>query len=109
MKYFCTELKRTVELDDRLADFCFHVDEYGEERMNIAFAMAAIETYGDVPVDFSVTQEELSALCNRVLLSEVQLIHDWPKIIQCINSNRDKFEQAAQTGELLDIDIEMGD
>lgn len=105
MKYFCTELKRTVELDDRLADFCFHVDEYGEERMNIAFAMAAIEECGHMPKNGELSDEKLADLCRRVLLSEVQLVRDWPKIMQCINSNRDKFEQATKTGELLEIGI----
>lgn len=109
MHYYSEKMNRWVELDDRLAEICFNIDEHGERRMNLAFDMATIEECGHRPTKEELSDERLSYLCNQVLLSEIQLIHDLPKILQCIQVNYDKFDEAAKTGELLDIDIEMGD
>lgn len=106
MKFYSEKLNRTINLNDNLVNEYL---QFEDEIRDTPFAIVVIGKYGHEPTKEEISDEELSELCNRVLASEIKVNLAMPKIIQCIDENYEKFEQASKEGELLEFDIEMGD
>lgn len=106
MRYYIEALNREVELNDELVNAYKELE--GELRQG-PFVIVVLSKYGHEPTEQEISNEELSALCNKILATEIKVDLDMPRIIEAIYKHEKEFEKAAQEGELLEFDIEMGD
>lgn len=106
MNYYSKRLNRHIELDDQLAEIYFNLDDPSSnyDQFDLFLSANAELMYG-TPSGIHATSDELSYLGNKLLLMELQYVHDLPQIKKCLANNYDKFEEASKTGELLNIDI----
>jgi len=76
MKFFIQKINRTVDLDEEIANEYL---KYGDLKDGV-FMIAIRSTYGNAISEKEVSTEELSLLCNRCLIEELQIVDVAPKI-----------------------------
>lgn len=102
MEYYIKKINRTVILDDEIVEKFL---ETGEELTSEFFAYRIFLKYDCYPTKEQVPDEELSAFCNEVLLSELKMYLDFPKICAWLNKNADVFIDAVKTGKLIEMKV----
>lgn len=102
MQYIINRLNRAVELDDELVQ---HYLEFGELTEH-NFIMALRFKYGHLPTEVEITDEELSSICNEVLLTDLETFIQLPKIIELMMEHQEEFHRAAKEGTLLEFKLE---
>jgi len=97
MKYEIKRIGRTVDLDDEILKM---YREYMVLRDN-PFAIVARSQFGHNPTKEEISDEELSALCNEVMLSELKTIEIMPKISEFLEKNYEKWTD----GTMQEVEI----
>ena len=87
MKFEIRELGRTVELIDEIVK---ELSKY-EELDETLFVIPICSKYGESYSKSDVSDEELSLLCNRVMLEELKSWNTLPKAIAYIEANYEKW------------------
>ncbi len=84
MKFDVAGLNRIVELDDKIvAEYCKY-----KPLSEDPFVIVAISEYGHEPTAQEVSDEELSKLCNEVLLSDLKALALLPNALAFIDKNK---------------------
>lgn len=83
MKYFIKHIGREVELNDEIVKV---YQEYIVLRDN-PFSIAARSKFGHSPSKEEMSDEELSILCNEVMLSELKTLEMMPKVNQFLDNH----------------------
>lgn len=87
MRYEIKRIGRTVELMDDLAN---EVLKY-KDIIDSFFMMDIRDAYGQNTSESDVSNEELSMLCNEVLLTELKAMCMLPQAIEHIESNYEQW------------------
>jgi len=77
MQYTITRLNRTVELDDLLVEEYCKVEKLREQ----PFSIVIKSQFGHAPTIEEISDEELSHLCNQILISELKALCLLPKAL----------------------------
>ena len=93
MKYYISQINRTVELNDELVKQHAELDVLHEA----PFVIAVITEYGHEPDKEEISDEELSKFCNQVLASEIQALRDLPAVAEFATRNYLIFVVASDT------------
>ena len=101
MKFTITQMNRTVELDDVLAT---EYEKY-DDILEYPFVIALCIKYGDIPKNDEISDEELSSLCNDVLLEEMKCLSLLPKALEVMNLHRDELSKASQDGSFFSYEL----
>lgn len=97
MKYEITQLNRTVDLDDEIVKI---YQEYSSLREN-PFVIVILSTYECEPTEEDVSNEELSKLCNEVMLNELKTLSLLPKALAYIESHYEEWTN----GDIQEVDL----
>lgn len=101
MKYTISALNRSIELDDTLVNEYLKYDDI----MECNFVLAVISKIGHLPKKEEISEEELSKLCNEVLLDDLKVMIDFPQIITTLERHLSDMNNATKTGTLLNYKI----
>lgn len=82
MEYYISKLNRTVALNDELVQEYCKYDELREH----SFSIVIKTKFGHNPSQEEISDEELSALCNQILFSELKAFSLLPKALSTINN-----------------------
>ena len=94
MKFDVAGLNRTVELDDKIvAEYCRY-----KPLSEDPFVIVAISEYGHEPTAQEVSDEELSILCNEVLLSDLKALALLPNALAFVDKNRQDLKTVTDGG-----------
>ncbi len=77
MKYTITKIERTVNLDDELVNKYTQYDELRD----FLFSIRIKSQFGHKPTIEEISDENLSKICNEVLLDELRALVLLPKAI----------------------------
>ncbi len=88
MTYSIKRIGRTVELNDALVEEYL---KYEDSLRDQPFSIVIRSTYGHEPSESEVSNEELSRLCNEVLLSELKAIAFMPEILKVWEDHKEEF------------------
>lgn len=102
MIYKIDRINRTVALDDNLASKYREYDEIHDQM----FAIAIRIRYGHVPTASEASDDELSKLCNDVLLTELKAMALLPKAVQVVEDNYDFYKKQSSNGVLVDLKMQ---
>ena len=101
MEYRIKKAGRTVNLNDELVEeYC----KYDELR-DAPFMIVIHSEYGMVPTEEEVSMEELSVLCNEVLLGELKALAMLPKAVQVITEHMGEWNEASRTRKYIKIKL----
>lgn len=101
MEYTITKLNRTVTLNDELVEkYC----EY-ETLREQPFCIVIRSTFGHAPSVEEVSDEELSALCNEILLDELKALALLPQALISILENSAEIHKASKAGKMLEYKL----
>ena len=103
MKYMISQLNREVELDDRLLNEYVKYSDLAEYQ----FCIAIRTKFGNN--SSNISDEELSLLCNEVLLGELKALTLLPKALEVISKHRADLKESAKNGKLLEFDLKKDD
>ena len=98
MRYTITRLSRTVNLDDELVNEYLKYDELREQ----PFAIVVRTKFGHAPTVEEVDDKDLSDLCNKILLNELTMLGELPKVIEKFEKHYEEIKEASKQGKLLD-------
>ncbi len=101
MLYQINRINRNVELDDELVNKYLEYDELHEQ----IFSIVIRSEYGHAPTVDEVSNEDLSALCNEVLFSELKALALLPKAIMKIYDNYEEYIKKSNDGELVEYQL----
>ena len=102
MKYMISQLNREVELDDLLVNEYVKYDDLTEYN----FVIVLVSKFGHLPTKEEISDEELSRICNKVLLNSLKMFTDLPEILLTIEKNLTLIESASQEGKLISLKLE---
>ena len=102
MKYYISQINRTVELDDELVRQHAELDILHEA----PFVIAVITEYGHEPDQEEVSDEKLSEFCNQVLDSEIQALKALPYVAEFATRNEKMLREAAGRGVCIEESLE---
>jgi hypothetical protein len=97
MRYAITGINRTVELSDELANEYRKYDELREQPFRIVIR----SRFGHAPSRDEVSDEELSVICNEVLLHELKALALLPKAVTVVK----QLAEHAEKGEQAEIQL----
>lgn len=98
MKYTIHKLNRTVYLNDELVNkYC----EYDEIRETM-FSIPIRTQFGHAPLNEEISDNALSELCNKILLSSLKALALLPEAVSTIENNKEQLSEAAINGTLLE-------
>lgn len=103
MKFELKSIKRTVELIDDLVNEYKKLDDLRENQ----FCIIIISKYGDNPSKEEVSDEELSALCNKILFSSLKALSLLPNALKIVNENEDKLDLYSKLGVETEFSIDV--
>ena len=94
MKFDVTGLNRIVELnDDIVAEYCKY-----KPLSEDPFVIVAISEYGHEPTADEVSDEELSKMCNEVLLSDLKALALLPDALSFVEEHEQDLRDVAVDG-----------
>ena len=93
MQYTITKIGRTVTLDDKLVDKYTQYDELREH----PFSIRIKSQFGHKPTIEEISDEELSKLCNEILLDELKALTLLPKAITVIEEKYKDIKDKTNT------------
>lgn len=94
MKFDVTGLNRIVELnDDIAAEYCKY-----KSLSEDPFVIVAISEYGHEPTADEVSDEELSKMCNEVLLSDLKALALLPDALSFVEEHEQDLRDVAAVG-----------
>ncbi len=99
MIYKIEELNRNVELDDEIAR---EYQKYKRLRDGL-FMIALFFQYDKIPENIS--DEELSSVCNKAILKDMEVMTDNAKIVDFLQKNKDKMELLNHNEECVELTI----
>ena len=102
MKYYISQINRTVELDDELVRQHAELDILHEA----PFVIAVITEYGHEPNKEEVSDEKLSKFCNQVLDSEIRALKALPVVAEFATRNETMLREAAGRGVCIEESLE---
>ncbi|MBR1853486.1 MAG: hypothetical protein IJ794_10165 [Lachnospiraceae bacterium] len=85
MLYTIQKINRTVELDDNLVDKYTQFKNIRDNLFVIAIALHYKESFTDSPNVPDISDEELSAFCNKTLAEDMEIMRDNALIVQNIH------------------------
>ncbi len=88
MLYRIERIGRTVDLDD---DIVNEYLKYESSLRDQPFSIAIRSTYGHDPSESEASDEELSALCNDILLSELKALVYMPEVLKVWEKHKDSL------------------
>ncbi len=98
MLYTINRINRTVNLNDDLVNKYLEYDELHEE----SFSIVVRTKFGHAPTETEISDDDLSALCNEILLSELKALALLPKALLIIHDNYTTYKQKTENGELIE-------
>lgn len=98
MLYTIGRINRTVNLNDDLVSKYLEYDELHEQ----PFSIVIRTRFGHAPSETEISDDDLSALCNDVLLSELKALALLPKAISFIDNNYINYKEQSENGELIE-------
>ena len=102
MKYFITRLDRTVELDDILVQkYC----EY-ENLREQPFSIVIKSKFGHKPTKEEISDEELSKICNEILLSELKALGMLPNALHVLQQHYYDIQNASKNGNCINFSLQ---
>lgn len=94
MKFDITGLNRIVELnDDIVAEYCKY-----KPLSEDPFVIVAISEYGHEPTVDEASDEELSKMCNEVLLSDLKALALLPDALNFVKEHEQDIRDIAARG-----------
>ena len=101
MKFDVVGLNRIVELDDEIvAEYCRY-----KPLSEDPFVIVAISEYGHEPTVQEVSDEELSKLCNEVLLSDLKALALLPNALAFVEKNTQDLKEVTDGGVPMALSI----
>jgi hypothetical protein len=101
MKYYISEIDRTVELDDELVnEYC----KYNVLRESM-FLVDIYMQFGEIPTKDELSDEELSKMCNEHLDVDIKTLKLLPLALAFIEDHREEWHRMAVNGECVEIDL----
>ena len=97
MKFTIGRLERTVELDDALVKKYCEYDELREQ----PFSIVIRTKFGHKPTPEEISDDDLSKLCNEILLSELKALAMLPAAVSMV----DQLEEQTRKGELAEYNL----
>lgn len=101
MKFVITQINREIELDDILATEYLKYDEI----LEYPFVIALCLKYGDLPATDTISDKDLSDLCNEVLLEELKCFTLLPKALELMQFYRKDIETETKKEIYLNVKI----
>lgn len=101
MLYTIKRLNRTVNLDDDLVDKYCQYDILRDQ----PFSIIVRSKYGHCPTQEELSDEDLSIICNDVLLAELKTLALLPEAMSVIKQNYDTLYKQTQEGKLVEYKI----
>ena len=89
---------RLIDLDDVLVEKNCEYDELRDA----GFCIVIRSKYGHIPTEEECSREELSEICNEVLLSSLKAMALLPKALEIITESKEELSLAAKEGRLLE-------
>ena len=102
MKFYISKINRIVELDDKIVNKYLQLEYVLKEG---PFIIGIYGEYEHYPSEEEISQAELSTLCNKILLNEIEALLAMPSVIKCVQNHYDKFLEATESNELLEYEV----
>ena len=101
MKYRISKIDRTIELDDVLVQEFLKYDELRDS----IFTILLRSKYKNELTESDVSDDELSSVCNKILLTELKAIADLPAVVETYTSNLEVFKKASDNSQCVEKGI----
>ena len=101
MKYHIERLNRTVELYDRI------VEEYTkyEKLRDQPFSIIVRNQFGHAPSQEEISDNDLSELCNEILLTELKAIAALPVTAQFIRQHENEYKESSDNNIIREFTV----
>lgn len=101
MKYTIERLHRTVELNDELVEKYCQYDELHDQ----SFSIVVRTKFGHIPTEEEVSNEELSKICNDILLEELKALSLLPQAVLFADEHKDLIQNCADNMRTFEQNI----